>query len=89
MLKQKSLTVFTPTFNRAYCLGQLYTSLVNQTNHDFVWMIIDDGSSDTTKELVQSWIDEQKIEINYLYKENGGMHSAHNVAYQNITTWLN
>lgn len=85
----KSITVFTPTFNRAYCLGQLYESLVSQTNQDFIWMIIDDGSSDTTKELVQSWVDEDKIEINYFYQQNQGMHSGHNTAYKNITTKLN
>lgn len=85
----KSITVFTPTFNRAYCLGQLYSSLVNQTNQDFTWMIVDDGSKDKTNELVQSWINDGKIEIQYIYKENGGMHSAHNTAYKNIITELN
>lgn len=85
----KKITVFTPTFNRAFCLGQLYTSLGNQTNKDFVWMIIDDGSNDKTNELVQSWIDEGKIQIQYIFKENGGMHSAHNIAYKNITSELN
>ena len=89
MPQQKSITVFTPTYNRAYCLGQLYESLLRQTSSDFVWMIIDDGSSDNTKELVQSWMNEHQIEINYIYQENQGMHGAHNTAYQNITTWLN
>lgn len=89
MAEQKSITVFTPTYNRAYCLGQLYESLVRQTNSDFIWMIIDDGSSDNTNELVQSWINEQKIAIHYIYQNNQGMHGAHNTAYQNITTWLN
>lgn len=85
----KKITVFTPTFNRAYCLGQLYESLIEQTNPNFIWMIIDDGSSDTTRELVQSWITENKIEIRYIYQENQGMHGAHNTAYQNITTEFN
>ncbi len=85
----KKITVFTPTFNRAYCLGQLYESLLQQTNPNFIWMIIDDGSSDTTRELVQSWITENKIEIHYIYQENQGMHGAHNTAYQNITTEFN
>lgn len=85
----KKITVFTPTFNRAYCLGQLYESLIQQTNPNFIWMIIDDGSSDTTHELVQSWITENKIEIRYIYQENQGMHGAHNTAYQNITTEYN
>jgi glycosyltransferase involved in cell wall biosynthesis len=85
----KTLTVFTPTYNRAYCLHQLYESLVRQTSQDFIWLIIDDGSSDNTKELVDSWINENKIEIQYQYKENGGMHTGHNLAYDLIETELN
>lgn len=85
----KFITVFTPTFNRAYCLHQVYDSLVDQTNPNFIWMVIDDGSSDNTRELVNSWIAENKIEIRYIYQENQGMHGAHNTAYQNITTELN
>ena len=49
----KKITVFTPTYNRAYCLGQCYESLIRQTNNNFIWLIIDDGSSDKTKELVE------------------------------------
>ena len=59
----KKLTVFTPTYNRAYCLGNCYESLVRQTCKDFIWLIIDDGSTDQTKELVESWQKENKIEI--------------------------
>lgn len=82
----KTLTVFTPTFNRAFCLGQLYESLVRQTSQEFVWMIIDDGSSDNTKDLVKSWISDNKIDIIYIAQENMGMHGAHNTAYANIET---
>lgn len=85
----KTITVFTPTFNRAYCLGDLYRSLCDQTSKDFIWLIIDDGSKDDTRTLVDSWRKEDRIEIQYLYKENGGMHTAHNTAYQNINTELN
>jgi len=85
----KFITVFTPTFNRAYCLGQLYESLVSQTNQDFIWLIIDDGSSDGTEILVNSWIAKAKIEIKYVFQENQGMHGGHNTAYKNITTELN
>lgn len=85
----KALTVFTPTFNRAFCLDQLYQSLLSQTSNDFLWLIVDDGSTDTTKALVQSWINANKIEIRYIYQENQGMHSGHNTAYQNMTTVLN
>ena len=85
----KSITVFTPTFNRAYCLDQLYESLVNQTNQNFIWLVIDDGSSDGTKKKIEDWQKENKIDIAYLYKENGGMHTGHNAAYAYITTELN
>ena len=85
----KKLTVFTPAFNRAYCIHQLYESLLRQTNQEFIWLVIDDGSSDKTKELIQEWIDENKLEIIYIYQENQGMHGAHNTAYANITTELN
>ena len=85
----KTLTVFTPSYNRAYTLHKCYESLLRQTSKDFTWLIIDDGSSDNTKELVDSWINENKIEINYIYQENQGMHGAHNTAYENIDTELN
>lgn len=85
----KKLTVFTPTFNRINLLPRLYNSLSNQTDKNFIWMIIDDGSKDGTEKLVRTWQREHKIEIVYSYKENQGMHSAHNVAYENITTTWN
>src|SRR5690606_34182947 len=87
--KDKSITVFTTTYNRAYILPQLYESLLQQTSNDFVWLIIDDGSSDNTKKIVQKWIEEDRLEITYVYKENGGMHTGHNVAYSHISTELN
>lgn len=83
------VTVFTPTYNRAYCLHQLYDSLCGQTSTEFEWLIIDDGSSDNTKQLVEKWKIENKIIINYAYKENGGMHTAHNKAYELIKTEWN
>lgn len=86
----KLLTIFTPTYNRAYCLSKCYESLLQQTSKDFLWMIIDDGSTDHTGELVQEWKEKTKeFEILYIYQENGGMHTAHNTAYRMITTELN
>ncbi|EZH75316.1 beta-glycosyltransferase [Aquimarina atlantica] len=85
----KTITVFTPTYNRAYCLHKCYESLIKQSNQDFVWLIIDDGSTDTTEELVASWIKENKIDIIYHYQENLGMHGGHNAAYRLIETTLN
>ena len=83
------LTIFTPTYNRAYTLSKCYESLKSQTNKNFKWLIIDDGSSDNTKNLVESWIKEGLIDIKYIYQENMGMHGAHNTAYENIDTELN
>ncbi len=85
----KTVTVFTPTYNREELLRRLYASLCQQTSQDFLWLIIDDGSSDSTKELVQTWINEGIIEIQFHFKENGGMHTGHNAAYQLIETELN
>lgn len=84
----KKITVFTPTYNRAYCLHQLYESLCRQTSQDFEWLIIDDGSNDNTKELVESWVLENKVRIKYHFKQNGGMHTGHNKAYEFIQTEL-
>ncbi|WP_342042525.1 glycosyltransferase family 2 protein [Bacillus sp. OTU2372] len=83
------LTVFTPTYNRAYTLHLCYESLKRQTCKEFIWLIIDDGSSDNTRELVESWISEKAITIQYHYQENLGMHGAHNSAYELIQTELN
>ncbi len=83
------ITIFTPTYNRAYTLDKLYNSLMSQTNKEFIWLIIDDGSTDNTKDLVDSWIKENKIEIKYIYQDNQGMHGAHNTAYHNISTEYN
>lgn len=77
---EKTLTIFTPTYNRAYILPQLYKSLCAQTNHDFLWLIIDDGSTDATEEMVRKWMEENFIEITYQYQENAGKMAAYNTA---------
>lgn len=82
----KPLTVFTTTYNRGYCLHQVYQSLARQTHSDFIWLLIDDGSTDQTESLVQSWREENKIEIEYIRQENKGMNGAHNTAYASIKT---
>lgn len=87
--KKKTLTVFTPTYNRISTLHLGYEALLRQTSKDFVWLIIDDGSTDYTYEVVEGWIMENKIQIRYYYQENQGMHSVHNAAYRLIETELN
>ena len=83
------ITIFTPTYNRAYCLNKCYESMKRQTCQDFDWLIIDDGSSDGTEQLVHQWMKESHgFNIRYVYKENGGMHTAYNTAYEMIETEL-
>lgn len=89
-MKKPILTVFTPAYNRAHTLPRTYVSLQRQDCKDFIWLIVDDGSSDNTAELVKEWQKKDSgFEIRYVYKENGGMHTAHNTAYENIDTELN
>ena len=84
-----TLTIFTPAYNRAHTIDRTYESLCRQTCKDFEWLVIDDGSTDNTRQLVEKWIEENKISIRYIYQDNQGMHGAHNTAYKNINTELN
>ena len=77
------ITVFTPTYNRKEELSNLYKSLLEQNYHDFEWLIVVDGSIDETKKYLKKLIKEQKININYIYKENGGKQSAYNEGLNN------
>ena len=85
----KTLTIFTPAYNRAHTITRTYESLCRQTRKDFEWLVVDDGSTDNTRVLVEKWIEENKIPIRYIYQQNQGMHGAHNTAYKNIHTELN
>ncbi len=83
------LTIFTPTYNRKKLLERTYNSLKNQTSFNFKWLIIDDGSTDDTESIVNQWIEnEKRFLIKYIYKENGGLHTAYNKAIEDITTEL-
>lgn len=88
-MSKPTLTVFTTTYNRAYTLHKGYEALKRQTCKDFKWIVVDDGSTDNTKDLVQGWIEEGIVPIEYYYKENGGMHTGHTEAYKHIDTELN
>ena len=73
------VTVFTPVYNRAYIISQLYQSLLRQTNNNFEWLIIDDGSTDNIIELVNQWISStEKFQIKFYQQSNGGKHRAIN-----------
>lgn len=85
----KPITIFTPAYNRAHLLPRLYESLKKQTSQDFIWLVVDDGSADDTRQLMNSYITEGILDIQYIFQENQGMHGAHNTAYENIKTELN
>lgn len=90
MDKKVILTIFTPAYNRAHTLPRTYESLCRQNCKDFIWLIVDDGSQDHTPQLVEQWRKQDNgFEIRYIYKQNGGMHTAHNTAYEHIDTELN
>lgn len=67
------VTIFTPTYDRAYIIEQLYRSLQRQTCFDFEWLVVDDGSTDNTAELFEQWQKESNpFSIRYFQQENGG-----------------
>lgn len=73
-------TVFTPIYNRKRTIHRVFDSLMLQTNKDFEWLIVDDGSSDNVKELIDEYQKKADFSIRYYYKPNGGKHTAHNYA---------
>lgn len=75
------MTVLTPTFNRCNTILRVYDSLLQDSFKDFEWLVIDDGSTDNTREIVCNLIDSAPFKIRYVYKENGGKHTALNLAY--------
>lgn len=83
------LTIFTPAYNRAHTIRRTYKSLISQTNKNFIWLVVDDGSTDETESLIADWITDNIIQIQYIKQQNQGMHGAHNTAYANIQTELN
>lgn len=87
-MNEVKLTIFTPTYNRAYVLKNLYYSLMRQTNYNFEWLIVDDGSSDNTESLVSEWMSEKKVKISYFKQSNGGKMRAHNRGVKECKTEL-
>lgn len=84
----KSITVLTPTYNRKNLLNRLYDSLCNQTDMDFTWVVVDDGSTDGTEKYIRQIIEQNKICIQYLKKQNGGKHTALNYGIQIVASPL-
>lgn len=73
-------TIFTPTYNRQSTLHRVYDSLCQQTYRNFEWLIVDDGSTDDTRSLVEFWQLDSSFPIRYFYQENQGKHVAYNLA---------
>jgi glycosyltransferase involved in cell wall biosynthesis len=73
-------TIFTPTYNRAHTLHRCFDSLAAQTLRDFEWIVVDDGSTDGTEELVAGWLKSADFPMRYLRQDHGGKHIAHNLA---------
>lgn len=84
----KTMTIFTPTYNRGYIIGELYQSLLAQTSQDFCWLVVDDGSTDDTASVISGFIEEGRLEITYLHQENGGKQRAHNTGVAACATEL-
>ena len=82
------ITVLTPTFNRGGRLQSLWDSLQKQTVKDFEWLVVDDGSTDGTKNLITQLQEKSDFPIRYIYKNNGGKHTALNVGIQTICSEL-
>ena len=73
------ITIFTPTYNRRHLLGNLFDSLCQQTKIDFEWIIVDDGSSDGTEELIMSFLENKlAFTLTYVKQQNAGKHIAIN-----------
>lgn len=80
------ITIFTPTYNRKSKLLKLYNSLINQTDKEFVWLIVDDGSTDGTRATVYEFAESKKIKVQYFFQSNHGKCAAHNCAVLNCST---
>lgn len=79
------LTILTPSYNRADLLPRVYQSLTKQTNFDFQWLVVDDGSTDNTSDVMKDLQKKEKrFKITYVYKINGGKHTALNYSHSYI-----
>jgi glycosyltransferase involved in cell wall biosynthesis len=74
------ITILTPAYNRGATLPRLYDSLCQQTELNFEWIVIDDGSTDNTSKIISKYKENSIFKIIYFYQENGGKHRAINSA---------
>ena len=82
------MTIFTTTYNRCNLLYRLFLSIKKQSNHHFIWLIVDDGSTDETSNVVKSFTNDPDVDfkIDYVQKENGGKHSAMKIGFERTQT---
>jgi glycosyltransferase involved in cell wall biosynthesis len=76
------ITIFTPTYNRAYIIERAFESLCRQSDKNFEWVVVDDGSTDNTEELIREFQSKATFPVRYFKKENGGKHTAYNVGLE-------
>lgn len=84
----KVLTIITPVYNRSNLIMKLYESLKNQVNNNFVWVVVDDGSTDDIEKVMNRIVNERSVEIQFYRKDNGGKHTALNLAFSKLETEL-
>lgn len=82
--KEMHIVIVTATYNHCKLLLKLYDSLKQQSLKDFKWIIVDDGSKDDTEKVVSNFCEEEKVDIKYIKKENGGKSSSLNLAFKQI-----
>lgn len=85
---KNTLTIFTPTYNRRNEIIKLYNSLESQSNKDFVWLVVDDGSTDGTDSVFVKWEKEASFQIEYIWQKNAGKSQAHNIGVSRTQTEL-
>lgn len=88
MQMQEIITILTPVYNRKEQMQNLFASLCRQTNKKFIWMIIDDGSTDGLSNTIEDMQSKADFKIEYQYKSNGGKHTALNIGFEAIDTEL-
>lgn len=84
----KTITVVTPTYNRANELEKAFNSLKEQNEKDFEWLVIDDGSTDNTEDVIRNFKEETNFDISYYKQDNQGKHIALNIAFKKVKTEL-
>ncbi len=87
-MEKNIITIVTPVYNRSNLLGRLYESLIKQTDLDFDWLIVDDGSTDNVRNVVEHFIKDNILNIKYIFQKNQGKYVAHNTGVRNCETEL-